>query len=414
MRKWMAFVVWILVLSLVGCRASDMGNTQPSNTTDPTRAPTQASTEDTQTEPTQNMDERITALMYDYNEIVGKLDLYTYGGVIQISTGDRSQDFSGNEAMAYAFHKLTELEEIDPWLNEADWAERVYPGYYPNFDRQSYLDRFTVLEDVLLRVEYASYHENGNNITRQTDWVVYNYNPDGTVCYIENGVWHLDEFYIYSHITHADMFYCYDENGELLKMYFGAPDDYRLTLTQTYDAAGRLTAEHFAKEEVTHRIEYTYDEAGRLIQTVLYENVNWDPDLSLRYVTDYAYDDSGRLIWEEERYMNYDSNGEPAYINHGRTLEYSYDDGGKLASTVLTGCVYTLVDSDTHEVELFSTSVSNIRYAYDEAGRLVTRTVVELPTVYADGPDPTMEEVTLVETYVYGDCYLFDQLVVEP
>lgn len=416
-RKCTIFIVWLLVFCLAGCRSSGLSSTQPGHT-DPTTAtvtePTDSTDSTDVTEPTMSEDERITALMYDYNEIVGKLDLYTYGGDIHISTGDRANDYSGNEAMAYAYHKLLELEQIDPYLNETDWAERVYPGYYPNFNRQSYLDRFVVLQNVLLRVEYASYHENGSNITTQEDWVVYNYNPDGTVCYIKNGVWHLDEFYLYSHITHADMFCCCDENGELIKMYFGDPGDYRLTLTQTFDEAGRLTAEHFTKEEVTHRIEYTYDEAGRLIQTVLYENVHWDPDLSLRYVTDYTYDDSGRLIREEERYMNYDTNGEPAYINHGRTLEHSYDADGKLASTVLTGCVYTLLDSDTHEVELFSTSVSNISYAYDEAGRLVTKTVVELPTVYADGPDLTMEEVTIVETYVYGDCYVFDRLIVEP
>lgn len=421
MKKWTMIIAWILVFCLAGCQEAGINNTQPPTQAQPTQQPTQMPTQQPTQMPTQqpteetlSEDERITALMYDYNEIVGSLEQYTYGGVISISTGDRTRDFSGNEAMAYAYQKLQALAEIDPWLNEAAWAERVYPGYYPNFDRQSYLDQFTVLEDVLIRVDYDSYHENGDHITHEEGRVAYSYNPDGTLCYIHNGVRYLEEFQTYNHVTAADLFYCYGEDGQVVKMYFGDPGDYRITLTQTFDDQGHLIEEKFAKDAVINRITYDYNDAGQLVEKVLYENVDWDETLSLRYVTQYTYNAEGLLIREEEKYMNFDSNGDPAYVNYSITVEYTYDAEGRRQSAVQTGCIYTLVDSERNETKLFTTTVSEFAYEYDEQGRLLTRRSVYHPAQYADGTDPMIDDEITVEAYVYGDCYVYGSFVVEP
>ena len=123
--------------------------------------------------------------------------------------------------------------------------------------------------------------------------------------------------------------YFYDENGncilELIFSELGTPCAY---IFKTYNDENQLTEslECLQNGKPYEKINYIYDENGRLVQTVL-ENF----DYQKTYKTDYAYETTENITIKTEYYQN----GKRQYVTHydsnGNMIEqYSYNENGTL------------------------------------------------------------------------------------
>lgn len=413
MKRWIACIVTVAtMLCLLGCNPSGY---DPTKTTAGTTLPQTLPTTQTiasgdtvpptaATVPTSEAEIKdytyIAARLRDYFEIVRKLDQYTPGDTIHVSTGDRSRSYSGNEALRYCYETLLELEAMDPWLNQTSWQE-IMVGYSTiNLDRQSYLDRFAVAEDVLLQMDYEEIYGGSNS---QEERVVWHYDQAGRVYYIYNGIEHLDQYRTYRKIAPAHILFCYDENGIISTACFGQKYALVSYLTPTYDEMGRVVTEIYTHQVYTHRIDYSYDEAGRLIRKVLYEDVSvedaqypWPGD-GYYWITEYTYDEAGKLLQETETgwFHNYWQGFEWAW--NVVTTQYSYDANGLPVSALRT---YQSGHPNDVTAE-WSESTESYAYTWDSQGRLLTRTI-------------TNDRQGWIEEYVYGNYYSFDEFEVIP
>ena len=388
---------------------------EPESSNDVTESESESSVDVTESE--QSVEERIVALMYDYVEIAGKLKLHEFGNTIQISTGNREHSYTNNDALKYAYHKLIELEEIDPWLNEESWTELIHPQGHPDFDRQGFLDDFFVLKDVPLHVTYDTYRADGSRVSGDDELILFHYNPDGTLCYIDGDTQRLEEYLQYYRVPGSNLIYRYDNNKIVRLDWYGDSTKQNTHWTREYNKKGQLASEYYTDEKlITERIDYIYNKSGQLIQSKLYEQMDFIEDLYPVYYsgtfTDYTYDENGLLIRKERRRMHCDIDGNPLYPDRITTWEYSYDTSGKLVFTARTVCAYTILDSEQGLIEASTPGVSHISYEYDEKDRLLTKTTEYIPPEEVKYPDFMSEVVKEVETYIYGDYYMHGQYTI--
>lgn len=407
----------VMLLPLMGCGSSGFQTSQPTMTTTtvlpgtPTQAPTAFETAGSTiptvpttletlpaTQPEIADYTYIKAKLADYFEIVRKLDQYTPGDILHVSTGDRSKSYSGNEALRYCYETLLELEAMDPWLNEESW-NRIMAGYsLINLDRASYLARLAVAENVLLHMNYEEIY---GGSSAQKERVVWHYNADGRVYYIYNGVEHLEQYRTYRRIAPSHILFRYDENGIVSNACFGQKHALVSYLTPIYDASGRVITEIYTHAVYTHRIEYSYDEAGRMTKKVLYEDVSTEdpqypwPGDGYYWITEFTYDDAGKLLQEVETGYFHNSQEGFEWAWSVVTTQYQYSSDGVLESAVRTS--RSGHPNDIHFQ--WSESVENYAYTYDDQGRLLTRTV-------------TGDSRGWVEEYIYGDYYAFGEFEV--
>lgn len=430
-KMWKSFVIGALVMCcLMACRGvgeQSMTGTQDTDETvsstdtmqeTETQTETQIETQTETVDPEQAEKERIITQMNLYRAIVESLRTHEYGDSIAISAGNYDvvydsfdRVYRNNEALEYAYHKLIELEELDSLLNEEDWISYVPYGSIPDFDRKSFLERFYIVEDVPIKIKCETSYDDAD-LRIDEDWVTFHYNTDGTLCYIDNGVENLDEYRLHRKASFQDLYYYY-QNDKIVKMYFGEYEDKSAHWVREYDKKGHLIAEYIKKEKVSDRIDYIYNESEQLIQSVMYTQMDsleeTYPELSQGYFTDYTYDENGLLINKEERWMQCSVDGKPLYCHSSSTWDYTYDDSGKLVSVVQTERMFSLLDSEQYLVELLRIGVAYVSYAYDEEGRLLTKTTVTMPTEDIGNPDFISEKTTEVETYIYGDYYMYGQ-----
>ncbi len=424
-KKWKTLLIGTLVMScLTACQGvADEPMTESSQSEENVTSLDTMDESETQTEtetidPEQVEKERIIVQMNLYREIAESLERHQYGDRIAISAesydliyGSFGCVYENNEALKYAYHKLIELEELDSLLNEEDWNRYVPYGSIPNFDRKSFLEKFYIVEDVPIKITCETSYDDAD-IRIDEDWVTFHYNPDGTLCYIDNGVENLDEYRLHRKASFQDLYYHY-ENDKIVKMYFGEYEDKSAHWVCEYDKEGRLKAEYIAGNPILDRIDYTYNKSGQLIQSVMYCQMDFIeeiyPSLGQGYFTDYTYDENGLLIKKEEKMMQCTEDGKPRYCHYSNIWEYSYDTSGKVVSAVLTGRAYLETDSEQNLVKLSSLSTSYITYTYDDAGRLVTKTTVDMPREEYDIPDYVGQKRVQVETYIYGDYYSYGQ-----
>jgi hypothetical protein len=139
----------------------------------------------------------------------------------------------------------------------------------------------------------------------------FDYNNDGTV---NVGVWELLDG------TRSSVnFYSYS-GGNLVKVYREFSDSITSTLVYGYDGDGNLVSEHFERSDsVVGDVEYRYDESGRLVAADCDGLKGW----FFGAIT-YRYDADGRKV------------GGDVLTKRGNagTIEYSYDDKGRLAGEV--------------------------------------------------------------------------------
>ncbi len=430
-KMWKSFVIGALVMCcLTACRGvgeQSMTGTQDTDETvsstdtmqeTETQTETQIETQTETVDPEQAEKERIITQMNLYRAIVESLGTHEYGDSIAISAGNYDvvydsfdRVYRNNEALEYAYHKLIELEELDSLLNEEDWISYVPYGSIPDFDRKSFLEKFYIVEDVPIKIKCETSYDDAD-LRIDEDWVTFHYNTDGTLCYIDNGVENLDEYRLHRKASFQDLYYYY-QNDKIVKMYFGEYEDKSAHWVREYDKAGLLKVEYIAGNPIPDRIDYTYNESGQLIASAMYCQMDSIeeiyPELSQGYFTDYTYDEKGLLIKKEEKHMQCTVDGKPRYCHYSNTWEYTYDTSGKVVSVVLTGRAYLETDSEQNLVKLSSLSTSYITYTYDDAGRLVTKTTIDMPREEYDIPGYVGQKRVQVETYIYGDYYMYGQ-----
>lgn len=333
-----------MILSLFGCGA----NLTP-QTTEPATEPTSAQT----TEPTSaqtgvEADRLINRSVYMEDGFYNGYSEYLY-------------DYDAQRHMLTISDPERKLEEHTFYEGTAQVQSISYywePGdayQYEEYDRQGNLVLYAEYEDgeEILRTD-SQYREDGLLIQELT--------YTGGIETSEEGYWDYDdagnqtefiEYYLGEKINHTT--WEYDSMGNLLRhdvegVYGDEP--YSEHETFTYDASGVLTeSTHRGDDPAScwdYRVEYTYDEAGRKIKAVSYDEERGNCEDT------WQYDDHGRLVRSvESAYMD-------GWIE--AVTEYTYNEAGQVISE-------TLAENYEYADEAMFTAETT--YRYDEAGRLL-------------------------------------------
>jgi len=193
----------------------------------------------------------------------------------------------------------------------------------------------------------------------------------------------------------------YDGFGELedFESRFQSNQLYSYTLGR--DAAGRITSKTETISGEEHTWSYSYDEAGRLVQTELdgrvYEQIVYDENSNRTEYTDSSgtivtadYDDQDRLLRYGDTTFTYTANGELlTKADSTGTTTYTYDVFGNLTDVELPDGrrIHYIIDG------------RNRRVGKDVDGR------VEWYLVYIDQLNPVLQldaDGNVVAEFVYG------------
>lgn len=390
MKKRLKRLLIVICACVLACTGSACGDTSEAGTQATTLSP-----EDW---------EYLEAMARDYEVIAAKLDSYRPGEAFHVYNADRTESYSDNDGLRYCYERLVELEEVKAWLDKKEGNHYDPPFAISSLECASYLKKFTVLEDVLLQVDYVMHYADTTKRPETTQaYAVWHYYADGKVCYIENGVWRLTQLGLYRNITFADLFRAYDENGRASYSYFGKLNQYNVVMIPTYDDEGKLISEELIRlqtGETENMINYEYDDLSRLTRvTVHYSDMGYD-----YYRITYTYDDHGRLLREVADTMNTEIIDGVQYPHNSQVLDYFYGEDGVLRQTL---CTYTLW-SQSNPVEPEVQAENLWLYAFDEQGRLLSRKIYEYVTHNANGTvQPTVGAGCYEEVYVYGDKYIY-------
>jgi YD repeat-containing protein len=364
-----------LLCNLCACAQpkTEEGNTVPST------SPSTPISPDGPTDPTAPAESAVLkptvkARLERYRTIVELLLKYSREDRTQINLGT----YGNIEALKYCYDQLMAMEDLDPYLNEASWKEHVGDTYYPGeMDRKAMLERFTILQDVLISMDLTILRE-GKPDTCE-DYIRWRYDTSGNLCHIEQktsgygrGTWRQPGQQHYNYVVMTDMFFQYDADGNFLYTLFGKRHDLNVKLIPTYDKDGRLIREG----NETHTLNYRYNDRGDLSEIEHFRHpvgADRDESPSNRWVYSYEYDANGTVTQRRTDYFVF------GRLDGSSITRYTYNDQGLLAQEV--------------------TGTRTTTYTYDTQGRLLIK-------VIADPSDRYHPEDT--ETYHYGDLYMFD------
>lgn len=326
-------------------------------------------------EPTQEERDQL----YAYRNAVSTLTHYAEeGGSISASYTDEQTGESvyvyGSKALEYYYKRIQQLTVVDKWAGtEYTTSQHISDGDEINWNRQEILNNFFILSNTKLEVSASSVDNMGN----QNDngrCSVWNYNPDGTLNYVQDGRGSDDRIIYYS--NGSTCYYAYDEQGNLKEKRYGSADHLSALITCTTDEAGKVIAEHLKTNTEERDYTFTYGADGKLSQ------ISWQYDeYSNRYIIDYTYDAAGNLVKEEKTAYYYNSGYEKEFVTSKWIMEYTYDAGGSLTSGVYT------VQDWTYDMDYLGNSQYSFReYAYaqqvdqheytcDEQGRVVKEVI---------------------------------------
>ena len=120
-----------------------------------------------------------------------------------------------------------------------------------------------------------------------------------------------------------------------------------------YDESGRVKAEI---DELGNRVEFRYDDAGRLVETIYPDDTPGDLSDNPRSSTE--YDNAGRRVKDIDA--------------EGRVTEFVYDDLGRVKETLLADgtSTETVYDDAGQKVADIDQEDNRTEYEYDDLGRL--------------------------------------------
>ena len=261
---------------------------------------------------------------------------------------------SGNAALADLYARLQDLS-----------------GYQ---DVDSYLSRFTVVEDKLIRVVEISKDAAGR--TSENILELYSYDAAGRL--ISGRGKTLEEAYgISNHITVGTMYFTYDDNGTVTSIRVGTEDTTAAICTPSYNTKGNLSLMHIAAEDLTITVSFTYNSKNlRSSYRIPYSALDEE-------YYGYTYDNQGQCTKKT---------GKWAVYGYTETTTYTYSDTGALQEEkVVKTIVYP---------EMTRTTTTCYTYTCDPEGRPLHAAVT------TDDPAVTYAEQQL--QYIYEDVYFYD------
>lgn len=345
-----------------------------------------------------------------YRVIMRALKEYTETGYIYIEYADlginnEEETASGMDALTLCYEQLETLDAVDKWVGSE---------YINQEDsRQNYLNRFTVVEDVLLKRECVTKDHLGNE--SYFDTKQWQYNPDGTVHRVpfESGMgspalWigRMLTSQIETNpgqvLTYIDPVLVYDENGQVEEIQYKTDEGVIEAARFFTYAENRVTGEKIlyadGREEA---VAYSYDSNGLLAQMVY---TTGNPRHRFRSVYSYSYNDQGQMVQETISQEKEDYDNEGTYAPYATTvLEYTYDAKGLPVRAVNTD---TKNSWDTFEVKTDSWN-----YTYDEEGRLLAVDISCGNWYWGETGEPTGETNYYAgarHTYQYGNYYIYE------
>lgn len=401
-----AMLLWIAAV-FAGCNQQTVETTQPTQITQPTSIPVPTKPK----RPT----EREMAVLQQYVDIVKYL--WTYEGPNSKLLNVDFQGYRDQDALIACRNWLLQHPEVDQW-------EEFIPTYWDgnfNWNRQEILSRFSCLDDVALGENYTDYDESDPvNERIPLSLSRYSYDTDGKMTRRTSPsiLWKLITFDPAEGLNHALLIY--DEQAVLRQIINACyPDDPHRSIRYTvYDEAGKLIGLDWEWEGKTARIEYTYDEQGRI--TKVYSPAY--PGSGDYSVATYCYDDHGNMIRKEERSYNarIASQGEGPVEWMVVVTEYSYDADGVLRSGTRVDQdwdygVYFDPETNTNEYgqHLKYEIVDSYQFGYDDLGRLKTMLIKNGDSYHMTGAyagqmwNEAVYDCQLIEV-IYGQYWFFN------
>lgn len=401
MKKIIAFLLCLVMMLAAACGEGDRdedkktsGKKDSENIT--TTEGVEDNTESAEDQPTAEEWEAIDK----FRVLMNGLDGYTANGYIYIEYSDfdiesDADGVDGREALAFCYDQLTKLEAVDKWVG-TDWIDA-------GWDRQTVLDSFVIVEDVLLSETRTQADYLGNqNTPVMRNWV---YNADGKV-QSHNGYSSL--FFAFDPLDGRNFCvqtesnpccvdgqpnYVYGENGELEKIEYGT-GKIDVVRNMTYEAEF-LTGEEilFANGE-KGSVTYSYDGENRLVQIEAVHTLLGGDQYKFVYV--YGYDGQRNIISEAASCYIADFYNDYTFelYNQLETV-YTYKNGK------LSGGACTFTDNYN------STETDEWTYQLDEKGRVSAVSIHFGDTVYQDGGTFPEDQPFGEIVYEYGDYYIY-------
>ena len=275
-------------------------------------------------------------------------------------------NYTSHYGIRYCYEKLLEMDEVDPWI---DYCKEHYSNNYA-WDRQFYLNKFSVIEDVKLSATQYDHYSDTQILKNNTHW--WYYDSKSRLNYEQ--VNQQDDFSMQLYIPRVfqsgdDYYIQYDNTGRIEKI-LGQHGYY--TYTPNYDTSGRITSMTVQDGNKIRTIQYTYDGAGHLIRTEMFGSII----ASGNYLIEYTYDTDGNLIRKVETFYNGSTNSayEPeVYIRCKEITEYHYNADGILKKASFTEQFF---DDFFGQYALKYQTQDEYTFSYDQQGRLARYDIV--------------------------------------
>lgn len=332
-----------------------------------------------------------------YQTVTWFLKNYSPEGYSSIYDQRQEKSLSGNEALAFCYNELKDLEGVDKWLDSEYFS---FEDDVPT-DRAALLNQFAIVENVLVKTTSTAMDNMGNENT--SDYQTYFYDEAGTLT-MENLEWSAAEQRWEKLITKSGYYrYSYGEAGKItgIKITDREGTNTYAVVTPTYDAAGNMISESIVDNNGEYLFTYSYDAAGNRIQ-MDYASDYYD------YSILYTYDEAGRIIQKDMYRYTYPINDIQHTDCHEATV-YTYDASGILtaASTTIQGFGWTYSGAG-FEPYLRYEKLDTVTYTHDGEGRMIQEAWQYGQTQYNDGEIDKPDYISRVINYVYEDYYIFN------
>ena len=406
-------ILLVLLFLLNGCRPVGTEPETKPNVTVPT-ATQEPTVQETPAAP-QTPSESDMHVLQQYVDIIRFL--YGREGPSHDSVYIDMQSYHDQGALNAGRNWLLEHHEVDQW-------EDFIPTYWDSecdWNRENALALFSCLEDVPIREDETKYDASDPAEERYPfEYSEFGYDIQGHLTRRTNTnfIWSLIDYDPADNLDNACLIY--DENGVLTDI-----DEARYLVESRgwlrnaiYDEAGRLTGFNWESEGKTAKIEYLYDDQGRIIQT---SSPAYPGAVDYTVVT-YTYDEQGNMVREERRFHNaaLGSTDDGILLRWLTATEYTYDENGVLLAGELTERVWNngpYYDQQTKQYEygyyLQYERIDCYTFEHDASGRLKSILIANGDTYYMGGEyggyisAEAPYEYRLIEV-IYGQYWFFN------
>lgn len=301
-----------------------------------------------------------------YNKCVDFLNNWAEAGDASFYT-DEETALSGQEAFLYMYDKLQSI---------SDYKEA-----------NAYLRKILLVENVLLRVEVKNVDNMGN--TNSNGGMELFYDDNGRVCK-ERG-W-AEEYKNYGLSSYSGVTVTYDDAGRAISLRFGDENTTDALVTRQFDKKGLCVKEIIKRNSGDLTVTQTYDKAGRLTQ----RKRQMTEDKAQYYISEYTYNKDGTVKSLKE-YRNVKYSWDTHWTKYDITENtYTYDKEGHLVQRKCSERGY----------DYNSTCVTE--YTSDDKGRILTAKTAYGKRKNNDGSEENQQYASKTENYIYGIYFIYN------